>query len=123
VTDRHGQTDRRTQRDSIYRASIASRGKKYFGETVLRPCVPRPGVTVPLLVTPVSVSRLLSARQTPDNLQDRIYSKRGPCSEKMWGPLIYEYPVTPHCLHQAETDNDDDVTNDVELTGVQVSKL
>ena len=35
--------------------------------------------------------------------QGRIFSKRGPCSEKMWGPLIYEWPVTappPHdCLH------------------------
>ena len=30
--------------------------------------------------------------------QGRIYFKRGPCSEKMWGPLIYEYPVTPHRL-------------------------
>ena len=27
--------------------------------------------------------------------QGWIYSKRGLCSEKMWGPLIYEYPVTP----------------------------
>ena len=35
--------------------------------------------------------------------QGRIYSKRGPCSEKKWEPLIYEYPVTPpptpDCLH------------------------
>jgi len=29
------------------------------------------------------------------SVQGRAYSKRGPCSEKMWGPLIYEYAVTP----------------------------
>jgi len=30
----------------------------------------------------------------------RNYCKRGPCSEKMWGPLIYEHPVTPpDCFH------------------------
>jgi len=37
--------------------------------------------------------------------QGRIYSKRGPCSVKMWGPLIYEYPVTPppDCLYPTRT--------------------
>jgi len=38
--------------------------------------------------------------------QGRIYSKRGHCSEKMWGPLIYEYPVTnppPDCLRPTRT--------------------
>jgi len=38
-------------------------------------------------------------------MQGWIYCKWGPCSEKMWGPLIYEYPVIPppDCLHPTLT--------------------
>ena len=55
--------------------------------------------------------------------------------KKIWRPLIYEYPVThpPECLHptlsgptrmtHSSHHDNDDVTNDAELTGVQVSKL
>jgi len=34
--------------------------------------------------------------------QGRIYSKRGPCSEKMWGPY-YMNTLSPDCLHPTHT--------------------
>ena len=52
----------------------------------------------------------LQRHERANAAQGRIYSKRGPCSEKNVGPLIYEYPKQQK--HQAEIDNDDDVTND-----------
>jgi len=36
-------------------------------------------------------------------MQRRIYSWRGPCSEKNVGPLIYECPLLPDCLHLTRT--------------------